>query len=132
MEAMRQQWSDDRLDHLQHRMEEGFRLADERADRIEKSVEDLGSEMRAGFAALAKQIDERFEQVDARFEQVDERFKQVDARFEQLDSRFDRTDKRIGDVEERLFQLMFGIFIVGGGLIGTLLLVIAGLFTSLN
>jgi tetrahydromethanopterin S-methyltransferase subunit G len=45
MEAMRQSWSDDRLDHLNRRVEEGF-----------------------------AQVDQRFEQVDQRFDQLEGRF----------------------------------------------------------
>ncbi len=81
MEAMRQSWSDDRLDHLNRRVDEGF------------------------------------EQVDKRFEQVDKRFEQVDKRFDRLEDRFDR--------------LQQGIMVVGGGLIGTLLLALAGFATRL-
>jgi hypothetical protein len=82
MEAMRQSWSDDRLDHLSDRVEMGF------------------------------------DQVDQRFKQVDQRFEQVDRRFDRLEDRFDR--------------LQQGIMVVGGGLIGSLVLALAGLFTSLN
>jgi predicted nuclease with TOPRIM domain len=61
MEAMRQSWSDDRLDHLNQRVEEGF-----------------------------AEVDRRFEEVDRRFDRVDERFEQMDKRFERLEGRFDR------------------------------------------
>ena len=93
MEAMRQSWSDDRLDLLNQRLVEGFRLAEERSDRIEKSIDDLRAEIR---------------------------------------QRSDATDRRLDHVEQRLYQLLMGILVVGGGLIGTLILVIGGLFTSLS
>ena len=53
MEAMRVNWTDDRLD--------------ERFDRIDERFD---------------QVDERFDDVDERFKRVDERFKQVDHRFD--------------------------------------------------
>jgi hypothetical protein len=93
MEAMRQSWSDDRLDLLNQRVVEGFRLADESSDRIEKSIDDLRSEIR---------------------------------------QRSDATDRRLDHVEQRLYQLLIGILVVGGGLIGALILTIAGLITSLS
>ena len=51
MEAMRQSWSDDRLDDLNLKVDRGF-----------------------------ERVDKRFEQVDQRFEQVDERFQKLDER----------------------------------------------------
>lgn len=57
MEAMRESWTDDRLNNLNERMTERF-------DRV----------------------DQRFAQVDHRFEQVDQRFEQVDHRFDRLEA----------------------------------------------
>jgi DNA anti-recombination protein RmuC len=57
MEAMRQSWNDDRLDHLSRRVEEGF-----------------------------QRVDERFEEVDRRFEQVDQRFERVETQLDQMRS----------------------------------------------
>lgn len=55
MEAMRESWTDDRLDDLNRRVEGGF-----------------------------KRVDERFRQVDQRFDKVDHRLDKLDARFEAL------------------------------------------------
>jgi hypothetical protein len=71
MEAMRQTWSDDRLDHLNARVDEGFR-----------------------------NVDERFKQVDARFDRIEHRLDNLDARFD---------------------RLQHTIWIVGGGLMSTLI-----------
>jgi hypothetical protein len=49
MEAMRESWTDDRLDHLSRKMDERFDRVDERF----------------------KQVDERFRQVDGRFDRVE-------------------------------------------------------------
>ncbi|HYJ21965.1 MAG TPA: hypothetical protein VEW07_08090 [Solirubrobacterales bacterium] len=56
MEAMRQSWSDDRLDHLSYRVDEGFCLAAERSDRIEA------------------EMNHRFDRVDDRFDRLEDRF----------------------------------------------------------
>jgi hypothetical protein len=87
MEAMRQSWSDDRLDNLNRRVEEGF-----------------------------ARVDQRFEQMDQRFV---EGFARVDQRFEQFEKRFDR-------LESRFDQLLMGIIVVGGGLIASLFVAVAG------
>jgi len=63
MEAMRESWTDERLDRLSHRVDEGF-----------------------------SRVDHRFELVDQRFEQVDQRFDQVDQRFDQVGKRLDRIE----------------------------------------
>jgi archaellum component FlaC len=49
MEAMRQSWTDDRLDEFGHRIDERFDRVDERFDRV----------------------DERFKEVDRRFNRID-------------------------------------------------------------
>jgi archaellum component FlaC len=49
MEAMRESWTDDRLDHLSRKVDERFERVDERFDHV----------------------DERFEQIDGRFDRVE-------------------------------------------------------------
>lgn len=66
MEAMRESWTDGRLDEFGRRI-------DERFDRV----------------------DERFDEVDRRFEQVDKRFEQVDGRLERIDGRLDSMGRAI-------------------------------------
>ena len=39
MEAMRESWTDDRLDYLNHRVDDGFRHVEERFGRLESRVE---------------------------------------------------------------------------------------------
>lgn len=88
MEAMRQSWSDDRLDDLNLEVDRGF-----------------------------ENVDKRFEQVDKRFEQVDKRFEQFDQRLQRLDERLYRefleVHKEIRGLSENLHraivQSMIGI-----------------------
>jgi len=55
MEAMRESWTDDRLDYLNHKVEDGF-----------------------------KHVDERFEQVDDRFGRLESRAERIDERLDDL------------------------------------------------
>jgi ribosome assembly protein YihI (activator of Der GTPase) len=62
MEAMREAWTDERLDYLNHRVDDGFTRVDERF----------------------KWIDERFEQIDRRFDKVDAQLQRVNDRIDDL------------------------------------------------
>lgn len=88
---MRQEWSDDRLDLLDAKVEDGF------------------GRMDAEFA----RVDQRFEQVDERFAQVDERFDQVDRRFVEVEHRLDLVDERFRQVDQRLGRVEKGIEFLG-------------------
>jgi archaellum component FlaC len=66
MEAMRESWTDDRLDYLNRRVDDGF-----------------------------KQVDERFKQVDERFRQVDERLGRLEDRIDRIDDRLLTTQRMI-------------------------------------
>jgi chromosome segregation ATPase len=95
MEAMRQSWSDDRLDDLQLEMRNGFA-------RIETQIQQHAQQVEKQIELLEKRMDQRFEEVDKRFEQVDKRFDQVDKRFEQVDKRFEQVEKRLDQVGDRV------------------------------
>ncbi len=69
MEAMRQSWTDDRLD-------------------------DFRAETQRRFA----EVDRRFDEVDRRFDKVDERFEKVDERFDKVDERFEKVQAEIKDL----------------------------------
>lgn len=76
MEAVRERWTDDRMDDLVVRVDNGF-----------------------------AQVDQRFAQIDQRFAQVDQRFAQVDQRFDQIDQRFAQVDQRFAEVHDDLVEL---------------------------
>jgi len=67
MEPMPSEWSDKRLDDLNHKVDRGFERvdADLRAHRVETRTE---------FVALRGEMKAGFDRVDARFERIDERF----------------------------------------------------------
>lgn len=72
METVRDAWTDERLDDLANRVDEGFARADARTDRFEERVDN-------GFDCVAR--DMRDLRVELRSE--------MDARFGRLESRFD-------------------------------------------
>ncbi len=72
MEAMREAWTDDRLDDLNHKVDEGFRRVDARFDAIQ-------AHMDARFESMQAHLDRRFDAQDHRFE----------GRFASLEKRID-------------------------------------------
>lgn len=110
MEAMRQSWSDDRLDDLS-----------ERVDRLSDRVD-------AGFARLDAKIDAKVDAAAAELRQeMNLRFAQADAhidtRFAHIDMRFDRMEARFDAMQQTMIR-------VGGGLIGVLIAAGAGLIAT--
>ena len=77
MMSPREQWTDERLDDLSVRVDQGF--------------SEIKTEMREGFARM----EARFEKIDQRFEKVDERFEKVDERFEKVDERFHELNRTL-------------------------------------
>lgn len=69
MDAMRQSWTDDRLDDLNGKVD-AFRL-----------------ETRTEFAAVRSEMKERFDKVDARFDKIDARFEKMDERFQAMEAK---------------------------------------------
>jgi hypothetical protein len=49
MEAMRESWTDERMDDLSHRMDKGF-------DRVDADVRELRTEMNARFDSLQRTL----------------------------------------------------------------------------
>ncbi len=74
MEAMREAWTDERLDDLSDRMDRDFKRVDVRFDRFEREVE------------------RRFDKVDARFDKFEDK---VDGRFARLEQRFDSLQRML-------------------------------------
>ncbi len=70
MMSPREKWTDERLDDLSLKVDQGF--------------SEVKTEMREGFARM----EARFEKIDKRFEKVDERFEKINERFESVDARF--------------------------------------------
>jgi hypothetical protein len=59
MEAMRETWTDDRLDYLNHRVDDGFKRVDERFDEADRRMARLESQferLNDNFAELNRMI----------------------------------------------------------------------------
>jgi len=89
----RPKWSDERLDDLSARVNDGFRRNDEEHHEIRREIK------------------EGFDRMNARFDKQEARFDKQDARFE---ARMDR-------LEARMDQFQHTLFIFSGGLIGALI-----------
>jgi uncharacterized protein YicC (UPF0701 family) len=63
----REKWTDERLDDLNKRVDEGF-------TRVEALIADTKTDMREGFARVDGQINELRRDMNARFESIDARF----------------------------------------------------------
>jgi hypothetical protein len=72
MEAVRESWTDDRMDDLVKRVDEGFARVDRRFEQLDRKFE---------------QVDRRFEQVASR-EEMNQQFQAVNARLDRIDDRF--------------------------------------------
>jgi chromosome segregation ATPase len=72
MGAMRQSWSDDRLDDLNHRVDAGFARVDAQFDRMEKRMQSgfdrADARLEATAAELRQEMQMGFHQVNARFD----------------------------------------------------------------
>jgi hypothetical protein len=104
MEAMRDRWTDDRMDDLVQRVDAGFAQVHEdiaglRVDNRElrRDMGGLASrqELHTEVQSLRSEMCERFDQVDQRFSKVDAGFDKVDRRFEALNGRFDALQRTL-------------------------------------
>jgi hypothetical protein len=89
MEAMRQSWTDDRLDDLSRNMGQRF-------DRVEAAMDQ-------GFGKVEREMDQRFAKVQLEMEQ---RFGKVEREMDQRFGKVDREmDRRFGKVEGEIRDL---------------------------
>jgi hypothetical protein len=70
MEAMRVNWTDDRLDNLSKQVDERFKQVDHRFDRVEADVRGLRGDTDRGFSQLRGEMNGRFDRLDARFDSM--------------------------------------------------------------
>jgi predicted transcriptional regulator len=90
MEAMRESWTDERLDD--------FAVHSDRR-----------------FDTLERRMDSGFNRVEERFQRVDERFDKIDERFERMEERFDRLGERIVERFEAMQRTMLhGVLVLSG------------------
>jgi hypothetical protein len=75
MPAMRDAWTDERLDDLNAKVDRGF-----------------------------ERMDARFDGMDSRFERMDVRFDRMDARFDRMEERFERMGERFDSLQRTMIQ----------------------------
>jgi uncharacterized coiled-coil DUF342 family protein len=100
MEAMRESWTDDRMDDLNGKVD-GLRL------EMRTEFKEVRGEMKEEFAAVRGEMKAGFDRVDERFDKVDERFDRISERFDRTDERFAKGLERI---EERLDTRLIKIY----------------------
>lgn len=104
MNAVREAWTDDRIDDLAHRMDAGF-------DRVDRDIREVRAEMRAGFDAVNARFDSMNDSINARFDSASD---SVNARFDAVNARFDALTGRLEALQRTMLR-------VGGGLAGVVL-----------
>jgi hypothetical protein len=77
MEAMRESWTDDRMDALNRRVDDGFTQVDQRFDRVEADLRDLRVETRTEFAAVRQESAALRQEMNARFDAMQRLILQV-------------------------------------------------------
>lgn len=124
MEAMRQSWTDDRLDDLSHRMDErfdhvegemkaGFKRVDGEIKGLRGEMKNLGSELGGEIAGSESRLHAR---LDRDYVRIREEIANV------------HNDTRQMNAEMHAFQRT--ILQVGGGMIATLAVTLAGLLVT--
>lgn len=81
MEALRESWTDDRLDDLRAEMRDGFKGVDERFDRVDRDVGRVRAELRAemyhGFSRADAEFRQLRSEMKAGFDRVDDKFESL-------------------------------------------------------
>jgi hypothetical protein len=117
MEAMRESWTDDRMDDLSAKV-----------DRIDADVRGLRMEMKTEFAAVRGEMDERFDKMEERFGKG---FEKMEVRFERSeirsDERFERLEERF---DQRLDSLNHVLILFSGGVCAALITALAALIAT--
>jgi uncharacterized coiled-coil DUF342 family protein len=137
MEAMRESWTDDRLDDLNGKVDV----------RLEMKTEfgSVRSETKAEFATVRTEMREGFERIEKRFDRIDERFDKVDERFQRVDERFEaaaarseerfeaagvRSEERFEAMMDRLFSMQRQMIQAYAGLFVALFVAVAGFVST--
>lgn len=98
MEAMRQSWTDDRLDILNRKVDDGFAETGARFDQVERRLD---------------RVDARFEMVEQNFQNVERQFGEVGQRLDRLESRLESmqssSERRFDSLQTALVHAVIGI-----------------------
>ena len=97
-------WSDDRLDELSGRVENGFAKVDREMNRRFDKVD---QEMNRRFDKVDQEMNRRFDKVEG---EMNSRFDKADRK---IDGEFDIVRREFGRLNDRLDKLFWGIGFVG-------------------
>jgi hypothetical protein len=112
MEAMRQSWTDSRMDDLKGQVD---RL-DTKVDRLDAKVDRLDAKMDKGFERLDAKIDKGDAKMDKGFERLDAK---IDRASEAQAARIDMLNQTILAATGRLFAACIAVVVAIIGLIAT-------------
>jgi hypothetical protein len=112
MEAMRNSWTDDRLDDLNTRIDQGF-------SRVEAEIRGVRTEMRTEFAAIRGETEEESSSVRADMkeefasvrQEMKEGFALMEKRFERMDERFDGFQQTINRFGAGIIIALLGVLL---------------------
>jgi hypothetical protein len=105
MERARATWTDERLDDLSHRVDDGF-------NRVDEDLRQMRTEMNSRFDGLEGRLGERIDGVEGRLE------RRIGSLERQLGGRIDGLEARFDSLQRTMIQ-------VGGGMIVTVLATLA-------
>jgi tetrahydromethanopterin S-methyltransferase subunit G len=84
MEAMRQSWTDDRLDALNEKVDLRFDQVDQRFEQVDQR-----------FDVFDREVQRRFDEVDRRLDRADERFAGLEAGIKEINGRLDAVNRSV-------------------------------------
>lgn len=110
MGAVREKWTDERLDDLGDRVSEGFR-------RVDDEFRATRAEMNARFDSLEGRSEARSASLEARFDSLEGR---SGARSASLEGRFDSLEQRFDAMQRTMVQFAGAMVVAMVGLYATL------------
>lgn len=123
---VREAWTDERLDDLANRMDEGFRevRAELRQQREENAAEfaavrsqitDESTSLRKEFAEVREVLGQQRAEVKDQKETMEAKLETIDAKFEVIDAKFEKVDARFDDLNR---TLQIGFWLIGSFIVG--------------
>jgi hypothetical protein len=113
MMTVRQSWSDDRIESLERKVDEGFLYVDKQFEHVDKQ-----------FA----QVDKRFDRMDSELRalrgDMNSRFESFELRLGGVDGRFEALEENMRGFHRTLITFCIAMLAAFIGLIGTLLTVV--------
>jgi tetrahydromethanopterin S-methyltransferase subunit G len=113
---VRESWTDERLDDLKAKVDEGFKKVDQRFEKVDQRFDRLEARV-----FTREEAEQRFQVVDRRFEEVNQRLDRVDARFESMQGMMER---RFDTLQYSILYSVLGIF--AAVMAGFVALILAG------